>query len=89
LIATLPASTAAMAGVPVHVINANDYLSARDAESMQPLHEALGLSVGVVTETMSFEERQGAYDCEVTYCTNKQVAFDYLRDRVASGATRG
>ena len=88
LTATLPASTAAIAGVPVHVITANDYLAARDAELMRPVYEALGLTVGVITEEMGFDQRKVAYACDITYCTNKQVAFDYLRDRVARGATR-
>lgn len=86
LTATLPASTAALAGVPVHVITANDYLATRDAELMRPLYEALGLTVGIVSETMDFEERRAAYACDITYCTNKQVCFDYLRDRVERGS---
>ena len=77
LTATLPASTAAIAGVPVHVITANDYLAARDAELMRPVYEALGLTVGVITEEMGFDQRKVAYACDITYCTNKQVAFDY------------
>ncbi len=86
LTATLPACTAAMAGVPVHVVTANDYLAARDAELMRPVYEALGVSVGVVLEEMDFDARRAAYACDVTYCTNKQVAFDYLRDRVERGS---
>lgn len=86
LTATLPASTAAMAGVPVHVITSNDYLAARDAQIMRPLYERLGLTVGVITEEMDFAARRAAYACDITYCTNKQVTFDYLRDRVARGA---
>ncbi len=89
LTATLPASTAAMAGVPVHVITSNDYLAARDAQLMRPLYEALGLSVGVIGEEMDFDERRAAYACDITYCTNKQITFDYLRDRVARGSTTG
>ena len=86
LTATLPASTAALAGVPVHVITSNDYLATRDAQLMRPLYEALGLTVGVVSEEMDFDSRRAAYACDITYCTNKQVTFDYLRDRVARGA---
>lgn len=85
LTATLPAATAALARVPVHIITANDYLAARDAEQTYPLYQALGLSVGVINESMSFGDRRKAYACDITYCTNKQIAFDYLRDRVARG----
>lgn len=87
LTAVLPAITAALAGVPVHVITANDYLADRDAEQMRPLYEAFGLTVGVVNETMNIETRRQTYACDITYCTNKQIAFDYLRDRVERGST--
>ncbi|WP_300666909.1 preprotein translocase subunit SecA [Desulfoluna sp.] len=80
LTATLAAGTAAMAGLPVHVISVNDYLTERDAELMRPLYEALGLSVGFVTQDVKPGERQLAYACDITYCTNKDVVFDYLRD---------
>ena len=82
LTATLPASTAALAGIPVHVITVNDYLAERDAETMRPIYEALGLTVGVALASMSEAERKAAYDCDITYTTNKQVAFDHLRDRI-------
>jgi preprotein translocase subunit SecA len=82
LTATLPACTAALAGIPVHVITVNDYLARRDGESMKPVYEALGLSVGIVTHDMSPEDRRAAYRCDVTYCTNKDVVFDYLKDRI-------
>jgi preprotein translocase subunit SecA len=82
LTATLPACTAALAGIPVHVITVNDYLARRDAEWMGPVYEALGLSVGTVTAGMDGAARRGAYACDITYCTNKQVAFDHLRDRL-------
>ena len=85
LTATLPACTAALAGVPVHVITVNDYLARRDAEDMGPIYTFLGLTVGVVTPEMSAEQRRAAYACDITYCTNKDLAFDYLRDRVALG----
>jgi preprotein translocase subunit SecA len=88
LSATLAAATAALAGIPVHVITVNDYLAKRDAELMAPLYRALGLTVGCVTETMTTEERRAGYACDITYCTNKQVAFDYLRDRLMMGNTR-
>jgi preprotein translocase subunit SecA len=86
LTATLPASAAALAGVPVHVITVNDYLARRDAEAMGPIYEFLGLSVGVVGQEMTPDARRAAYACDITYCTNKDLAFDYLRDRVALGA---
>lgn len=82
LTATLPAACAAMAGMPVHVVTVNDYLVRRDADLMTPLYTKLGLSVGCVVEGMSNEERTKAYQCDITYCTSKQLAFDYLRDRL-------
>jgi preprotein translocase subunit SecA len=85
LTATLAASTMALAGVPVHVITVNDYLVARDAETMGPIYKALGLSVGVVLEKQQPHERQAAYRCDVTYATNKVLVFDYLRDRIVLG----
>ncbi|SPP66887.1 preprotein translocase subunit SecA [Nitrospira lenta] len=85
LTAVLPAATAALAGVPVHIITVNDYLAARDAAAMGPIYAMLGLSVGVVTHDMEPSARRAAYGCDVTYCTNKEVAFDYLRDRLAVG----
>ncbi|MFZ1908038.1 MAG: prepilin peptidase, partial [Burkholderiales bacterium] len=81
--ATLPASTVALAGYPVHVITVNDYLAGRDAEEMGPLYRFLGLSVGVVVQGMERDDRRDAYARSITYCTNKELAFDYLRDRVA------
>jgi preprotein translocase subunit SecA len=85
LTATLPACTAALAGLPVHVITVNDYLTARDAELMTPVYRMLGLSVGVVVNGKEPAARRAAYGCDVTYCTNKELAFDYLRDRTAVG----
>jgi len=81
--ATLPAATVALAGYPVHLITVNDYLAQRDAGEMRALYEFLGLSVGAVVQGMSRAERRRAYASSVTYCTNKELAFDYLRDRVA------
>ena len=83
--ATLPACTAALAGVPVHIITVNDYLTARDAETMGPIYAALGLSVGVIVHGKDPAARRAAYACDVTYCTNKELTFDYLRDRIALG----
>lgn len=82
LTATLPTAAAALAGIPVHIMTANDYLVARDAEKLRPLYQALGLSVGHVTQDMSPEDRRQAYACDITYGTGKQIAFDYLRDRL-------
>jgi preprotein translocase subunit SecA len=85
LTATLAASTAALAGIPVHVVTVNDYLAGRDSEWMRPLYEALGLRLGVVIHGQSPEDRRHAYGADITYATNKEIAFDYLRDRIASG----
>ncbi len=87
--ATLPACTVALAGYPVHVITVNDYLAQRDAEKMRPLYEFLGLSVGTVVQGMEKDLRRQAYAQSITYCTNKELAFDYLRDRVASQGRSG
>jgi len=81
--ATLAAAAAALAGYPVHVITVNDYLAARDAEEMGPLYRFLGLTVGVVVQGRTRAERRAAYASSITYCSNKELAFDYLRDRVA------
>ncbi len=89
LTATLAAATAALAGIPVHIITVNDYLAARDAEWMGPIYRALGLSVGAIVHGMDLRARQGAYGCDITYCTNKEVVFDYLKDRLALGRKRG
>jgi preprotein translocase subunit SecA len=86
LTATLPACTAALAGFPVHVITVNDYLTARDAELMRPVYTALGLTVGVVVHGGDPTSRRAAYGCDIAYCTNKELTFDYLRDRIALGS---
>jgi preprotein translocase subunit SecA len=83
MVATLPASVMALAGYPVHIITVNDYLASRDAEEMGPLYRFLGLDVGAVVHGMTRPERRHAYARAVTYCSNKELAFDYLRDRVA------
>jgi preprotein translocase subunit SecA len=82
LTATLPACTAALAGIPVHVITVNDYLVSRDAANMKPVYDFLGLTVGTIVEGMEEHKRRAAYAADITYCTNKQLAFDYLRDRI-------
>jgi preprotein translocase subunit SecA len=89
LAATLAAGTAALAGVPVHLITVNSYLTARDAAALEPLYRFLGLTVGVITEDVSPSQRAAAYRCDITYCTNKDVAFDYMRDRLRLGRRMG
>ena len=90
LMATLSACTAALAGIPVHIITVNDYLAGRDCELMSPLYNVLGLSVGAITEDLiDPRARQAVYACDIVYCTNQAVAFDYLRDRVTMGYRRG
>jgi preprotein translocase subunit SecA len=86
LTATLVAGTAALAGIPVHVICVNDYLTARDAEEMGPVYRALGLKVGSITHDVPHESRQAVYQRDIVYCNNKEVAFDYLRDKIVLGA---
>ncbi len=83
--ATLPACTVALARVAVHVVTVNDYLAERDAVEMGPLYRFFGLPVGMVVQGMNRAQRQAAYARPVTYCTNKELAFDYLRDRTALG----
>lgn len=82
LTATLAAGTAALAGVPVHVLTVNDYLTRRDAEEMGPVYRALGLSVGCVVHDVPVNLRRAEYLCDVTYCSNKDIVFDYLRDKL-------
>ena len=82
LTATLAACTAALSGVPVHIITVNDYLAERDAKWMGPIYRALGLTVGTIVHGMAPDAKRAAYRCDVTYCTNKEVTFDYLRDRI-------
>ena len=88
LTALLPAITAALSGRPVHIITVNDYLARRDAEQLTPVYQALGLTVGLVEHGQLPQERQRAYASDVTYCTNKELVFDYLRDRLALGPRR-
>jgi len=85
LTATLAAGAAALAGLPVHVITVNDYLASRDAALMAPIYQAIGLTVGVIVHGLDSDARRAAYAADVTYCSNKEVAFDYLRDRVVLG----
>jgi preprotein translocase subunit SecA len=85
LTATLAAVAAALAGFPVHIITVNDYLANRDAEWMGPIYRMLGLDVGVVVHGLTMDQRREAYGADVTYCTNKELAFDYLKDRITLG----
>ena len=82
LVSTLPAYLNALEGKGVHVVTVNDYLAKRDAEWMGQVHEFLGLKVGVVLNSMTSEERQEAYKCDITYVTNNELGFDYLRDNM-------
>jgi len=85
LTAALTASTAAMAGIPVHVITANDYLARRDQEFLEPLYQGLGLSSAFVIDGMSLADRHLAYSCDIVHITSQQLVFDYLRDRLTFG----
>ena len=83
LVSTLPAYLNALTGEGVYIVTVNDYLAKRDAEWMGKIHEFLGLKVGVVLNSMTPEERQQAYRCDITYVTNNELGFDYLRDNMA------
>ena len=83
LVATLPSYLNALAGKGVHVVTTNDYLAERDSEWMGRIHRFLGLTVGVIVNSMSPSERREAYNCDVTYGTNNEFGFDYLRDNMA------
>ena len=85
LTATLAVATAALSGQPVHVVTVNDYLAERDAGTMSALYRQLGLTIGVITHGLPPEQRKAAYACDITYASNKEIAFDYLRDRIALG----
>ena len=82
LVSTLPAYLNALEGKGVHIVTVNDYLAKRDAEWMGQIHEFLGLKVGVVLNSMDSDERREAYNCDVTYVTNNELGFDYLRDNM-------
>ena len=83
LVATLPLYLNALAGVNVHLVTVNDYLARRDASWMSPMYEALGISVGVIQAMMPEDERRAAYKSDITYGTNSEFGFDYLRDNMA------
>src|SRR2546421_11474779 len=82
LVATLPAALNALAGRGVHIVTVNDYLARRDAEWMSPLYRALGFSVGVIVHDLDDEQRRAAYGADITYGTNNEFGFDYLRDNM-------
>ncbi len=82
LVATLPSYLNALTGKGVHIVTVNDYLAKRDAETMGQVHEFLGLTVGVVLNSMDNDERRAAYNCDITYITNNELGFDYLRDNM-------
>ena len=82
LVSTLPAYLNALSGKGVHIVTVNDYLAKRDAEWMGKVHEFLGLTVGVILNGMDNKERRAAYDCDITYVTNNELGFDYLRDNM-------
>ena len=84
LVATLPSYLNALTGKGVHVITVNDYLARRDAEWMGQVHRFLGLSVGLIQASMTPSERQKNYECDITYVTNSEIGFDYLRDNMAT-----
>ena len=83
LVSTAPAYLNALTGKGVHIVTVNDYLAKRDAEWMGQVHEFLGLTVGVVLNAMTSDERRAAYACDITYVTNNELGFDYLRDNMA------
>ncbi len=84
LVATLPCYLNALTGKGVHVVTVNDYLARRDAEWMGQVHRFLGLSVGLIQQDMNPVERKKNYDCDITYATNSELGFDYLRDNMAT-----
>ncbi len=83
LVAVLPAYLNALSGDGVHIVTVNDYLARRDSEWMGKIHRFLGFSVGLIVHGLSSDERRAAYDCDITYGTNNEMGFDYLRDNMA------
>ena len=82
LVATLPSYLNALTGKGVHVVTVNDYLAERDAAWMGKVHRFLGLTVGVILPSMRNDEKQKAYACDICYCTNNELGFDFLRDNM-------
>jgi len=89
LAAALAAAVAALARVPVHLITVNDYLARRDGEHLRALYARMGLTTGIVTQQMDAASRRAAYACDITYCTAKELVFDYLRDSMVRGRDAG
>ena len=88
LVATMPAYLNALAGKGVHIVTVNEYLARRDAAWMGKVFRYLGLTVGVITHDMKFEEKVQAYNCDITYCTNNELGFDFLRDNMVVSKSR-
>lgn len=86
LVATLPAYLNALTGKGVHIVTVNDYLASRDAEWMRPIYEFCGLTVGLIVHDLNYDERHAAYQCDITYATNNELGFDYLRDNMVVSA---
>jgi preprotein translocase subunit SecA len=86
LVATLPAYLNALTGQGVHIVTVNDYLASRDAEWMRPIYEFCGLTVGLIVHDLTYEERRAAYQSDITYATNNELGFDYLRDNMVVSA---
>ena len=84
LTGTLAVALNALAGKGVHVVTVNDYLARRDADWMRPIYEGLGLTVGVLQNNQPYEEKRAAYAADITYGTNSEFGFDYLRDNMAT-----
>ena len=82
LVATLPAVFNALSGRKVYVVTVNDYLAERDANWMRPIYEYFGLTVGALTSSQDFKDKQQTYDCNIIYCTSSELGFDYLRDNM-------
>lgn len=87
LVSTMPAYLNALVGKGVHIVTVNDYLAKRDAEWMGKIHEFLGLSVGYILNDYTPDRRKQAYNCDITYITNNELGFDYLRDNMAKKST--
>ena len=84
LVATMPAYLNALSGNGVHIVTVNDYLAKRDSEWMGKLYRFLGLSVGLIVHDLTSEQRKEAYNADITYCTNNELGFDYLRDNMVT-----
>lgn len=84
LVATLPVYLNALTGKGVHVVTVNDYLATRDSEQMGRLYNFLGLSTGLIVANLDFNQRKEAYACDITYGTNNEFGFDYLRDNMVT-----